>query len=351
MNSIPFDPDAPGSGDGIFGLPHGAEDAAVVLIPVPWEATVSYGSGTDRGPAAILAASQQVDLFDRENGRFYERGIHLLAPATPVEAWAEEARALVLEILAATDGLGLPAANRGADPALLAKRDRVDALGAELNAWLEAECDAWRTRGRLVGVVGGDHSSPFGAIRSAARAVSGGIGLLQIDAHADLRHAYMGFTWSHASIFANVLDRIPEVTHLVQVGIRDYGNQEAARIAAHPERITTFFGPELEDRLADGKPWRELCGEIVAALPSVVYISCDIDGLDPALCPHTGTPVPGGLSFHQAVSLVRTVADSGRRIVGFDLCEVAPGGDTEWDANVGARLLYKLIGHTLRSGS
>ena len=348
VTDMPFDPDAPGSGEGIFGLPHGPDGSAVILVPIPWEATVSYGSGTHLGPEAILEASQQVDLYDLENGRFFERGIHMLGIEEEIRDWGREARGLVESILAGTDGLGLPA---GIDPRhpLAVERDRVDSLGAQLNVWLESECDRWRSLGKLGGVVGGDHSSPFGSIRSAARA-HGELGILQIDAHADLREAYMGFTWSHASIFFNVLARIPEVSRLVQVGIRDLGTQEARRIEMDPERIRTFFDFDLETRRSEGQTWNALCREIVDALPRQVYVSFDIDGLDPSLCPHTGTPVPGGLTFFQASSLISQIVTSGRRIVGFDLCEVAPApsGDSEWDANVGARLLYKLVGHALR---
>lgn len=349
MTDTPFDPDAPGAGGGIFGLPHTADDAAVVLLPVPWEATVSYGSGADEGPDAILAASQQVDLHDHENGTFFQRGIHMLAPSEEVRSFGREARTLVLSILAESEGVGVPT-SLASDHPLAQKRARVDALGGALNEWVETECDRWRARGKLVGLVGGDHSSPFGAIRSATRTY-GEIGILQIDAHADLRDAYMGFAWSHASIFHNVLAQIPAVSRLVQVGIRDLGTREAERIRSDSERIRTFFDLDLQRRTFDGEGWSRISAEIIDTLPEQVYVSFDIDGLDPSLCPHTGTPVPGGLSFHQASSLVSQVVSSGRKIVGFDLCEVAPApsGDSEWDANVGARMLYKLIGHALRN--
>ena len=108
---------------------------------------------------------------------------------------------------------------------------------------------------------------------------------------------------------------------------------------------------DLRRGLFDGESWGRLAGRIAADLPQEVYVSFDIDGLDPSLCPHTGTPVVGGLSFPEAVALLRTVAESGRRIVGFDLNEVAPDptGRSEWDGNVGARLLYKEIGFALMS--
>jgi agmatinase len=164
-----------------------------------------------------------------------------------------------------------------------------------------------------------------------------------------LRRAYEGFERSHASIMDNVLKLAPGVAKLVQVGIRDFCEEEVDAIRDARGRVATTFDVDVAAaRMSGALP--ALFERIVAALPTHVYVSFDIDGLDPTLCPHTGTPVPGGLSFHEASLLVGLVARSGRTIVGFDLNEVAPGpeGD-EWDANVGARLLYKLIGWTLVS--
>jgi agmatinase len=194
----------------------------------------------------------------------------------------------------------------------------------------------------------GDHAVPFGAIAAHA-ARHPAMGILHVDAHADLRHAYGGFTWSHASIMDNVVRRIPEVP-LVQVGVRDFCEEELDAIRAAGPRIRTFFDRELRTERLRGTSFATQVDRIVACLPEEVYVSFDIDGLDPKLCPHTGTPVPGGLDFAQACYLLAAVVASARRIVGFDLVEVAPGPDgDEWDGNVGARLLYKLIGWALRS--
>ena len=199
-----------------------------------------------------------------------------------------------------------------------------------------------------MGLIGGDHSVPFGAIK--AHAERGELAILHVDAHADLRDAYEGFACSHASIMRNVMTQLPSVTRLVQVGIRDVAKSEIDFIAAQGGRVITHFDAVLAERKLAGESWRQLCDAIVADLPARVYISFDIDGLDPQLCPHTGTPVPGGLSFQEACLLIKRVVESGRKIIGFDLNEVAPGPDgDEWDANVAARLLYKLCGWTLRS--
>lgn len=337
-----FDPNAAATGDGIYGLPHTPEEARVVLVPVPWDATCSYGAGASGGPEAILQASRQVDLLDRETGRPYEGGIAMLPSPEPVATWNGNARALAEPVIRAGGPDGTPGMAQAVEA--------VNALGAEMNGWVEATTRAWLDRGKLVGVVGGDHSVPFGFLRELAGRHPG-LGILHLDAHADLRTAYEGFTWSHASIMANVLREIPGVARLIQVGIRDYGPEEEARILENPDRVRTFFDPDLKHRLYAGEPWLEITREIVGSLPETVYLSFDIDGLDPVLCPGTGTPVPGGLSFTETTALLRTLAESGRRIVGFDLCEVAPdaGGRSEWDGNVGARLLYKMIGFALRT--
>jgi agmatinase len=336
-----FDPSAAAGNPGLFGLATTRAEAAVVVLPVPWEATVSYGSGTADGPAAILEASHQVDLLDRETGRPYAAGIAMLPISTEVRAWSDRARGAARPVIQA----GGP----GQDDALRRAVAEVDALGERLNEWVYAEVRALLDEGKLPGIVGGDHSTPLGAIRAVAERHPG-LGILHFDAHADLRHAYEGFRWSHASIMYNVLADVPGVSRLVQVGVRDYSDEEEAFLRENREQVTTFFDPDLRRSLFEGESWSRLALRIVASLPREVYVSFDIDGLDPALCPHTGTPVLGGLSFPEATAILRLLAESGRRIVGFDLSEVAPdpaGG--EWDGNVGARVLYKLIGFALLS--
>jgi len=155
---------------------------------------------------------------------------------------------------------------------------------------------------------------------------------------------------SHASIMRAVLRRLANVERIVQVGIRDLSEEERDVITGSQGRIVTFFDPDVARRTFEGEPFAKILRAAIQKLPKHVYLSFDIDGLDPTLCPHTGTPVPGGLSFPEVSALIAGVVASGRRIVGFDLDEVAPGPDgDEWDGNVGARLLYKMIGWMLKS--
>jgi agmatinase len=335
-----FDPAGPSVHDGIFGLPHGPDEARVVLVPVPWQPTTSYRKGTAGGPAAILAASRQVDLFDRQTGRPYEHGIAMLPIDPTVVRLDEEACILSQPII--------DAGGAGDDTRLASALREVNASSRTLDDWVERTTQHWLDRGKLVGVVGGDHSSPLGAIRAIARKYPG-LGVLHVDAHADLREAYEGFVGSHASIMFNVHAQVPEVAKIVQVGIRDLSEEEHDLSDSSP-RILTFYDHDLAKREAEGEAFARVARDIVDALPKQVYVSFDIDGLDPTLCPNTGTPVPGGLSFRQTITILETIRQSGREIVGFDLCEVAgkiPHRDTEWDANVGARVLYKLIGFAL----
>lgn len=338
-----FDPSAAASPDsGIFGLPHSADEALVVLVPVPFEATTSYGGGTSQGPRAILEASRQVDLFDVETGRPYERGIALLPESEALRSWNERARQRAQLVIEA----GGVSPDR---PELREAATEVNELCAKMNAFVYQATRQWLALGKRVGAIGGDHSISFGSIQAHAEKYPG-LGVLHLDAHADLRDAYEGFTWSHASIMFNVVNRIPGVKSLVQVAIRDMSQEEHQLIEGSSGRIRAYFDSTLQQKQFDGVPWNRQVDEIVSHLPEHVYLSFDIDGLDPVLCPHTGTPVPGGLSFPQATALIAGVVRSGRTIVGFDLTEVAPDPDGgEWDGNVGARLLYKMIGWMLKS--
>jgi len=338
-----FDPGAAAmEGSGIFGLPFSVEEAKVVVVPVPYAATTSYGGGAERGPEAILRASRQVDLYDIETGRPYEAGIAMLEIPGEVLAWHADARRDAEKIVARGGAIE-------GDPALVSGLARVDSLSKRVNDWTEAATAKVLARGALPAIIGGDHSTPFGAIRAVA-ATHPGVGILHVDAHADLRDAYEGFSHSHASIMRNVASLVPNVAKIVQVGIRDLSEEEHAFAKSSDGRIVTHFDAHLVARQFDGETWSKIVETVVGDLPTDVYISFDIDGLDPTLCPHTGTPVPGGLSFQQACALLRGVVRSGRRIVGVDVNEVVPGPDgDEWDGNVAARLLYKLIGWMLVS--
>jgi agmatinase len=330
-----FDPNGEAVSDGIFGLPCSPEQARLVLVPVPFDATSSYRRGAAAAPAALLEASRQIDLRDLETGDPWRDGIAMLPIPDRIAALNVQASRLTAQ---------LPHQQAAARARALGE---INAITAQVCAWVEEQVHTWCDCGKLVGVVGGDHASPLGAIVALAQRHPG-MGVLHVDAHADLRAAYQGFTHSHASIMHNVLAHETSVAKLVQVAVRDLCEAEMEAIARAGGRLRTWYDVDLARAEAEGLSFAKVTDELLRELPKEVYVSFDIDGLEPALCPHTGTPVPGGLTFRQACYMLAAVARSGRRIVGFDLCEVVPGGQSDdVDSIVGARILYKLAGWTL----
>ena len=326
-----FDVNGPGIPGQLFGLPFTPATAKIVIIPIPWEATVSYRTGTARGPAAILRASQQIDFFVKEIPDAWKMGISMLPLPLEIEGESNRLRTLVGQFHFNTGG------NEEHSSVVSTK---INEASENLNIYVKQTSQKYLNEGKLVGLLGGDHSTSLGFIRALSEKHER-FGILQVDAHADLRKAYEGFTYSHGSVMYNAM-KIPAVTRLIQVGIRDYCEEEVLIMKRGTGRVKTFFDDDLKLSTSNGKSWGTICEEIIKELPEKVYISFDIDGLDPKLCPHTGTPVPGGLEFYQAQTLIQAVAKSGRTIIGFDLNEVAPGENDDWDANVGARILWQL---------
>jgi agmatinase len=195
--------------------------------------------------------------------------------------------------------------------------------------------------------VGGDHSTPLGLMQAAAEKHNS-FAILQLDAHADLRNAYEGFEFSHASIMYNAL-KIKQVSKLVQVGIRDYCEEELHLINGSAGRVKTFFDRDIKAAQYSGDSWDRICNRIIKELPEKVYLSFDIDALDPKLCPNTGTPVAGGFETGHILFLLEKLVESGRRIIAYDLNEVCPGADNDWDANVAARLLFRIANLAAKS--
>ncbi|HUH19214.1 agmatinase family protein [Albibacterium sp.] len=338
-----FDPNQPGLADAsIFGLPFTAEESEIIIIPVPWEVTVSYGAGASAGPQAILDASFQVDLFHQEYPDLWKLGIYIVdAPAywqENSEVLKEKAQAII-QVL--EDGGDL------ADhPALQQNLKDINLACEDLNREVKEQVIYWTKKGKKVALLGGDHSVPLGYYQALGESHTE-FGILHFDAHMDLRKAYEGFTYSHASIMYNA-SQLPQVSRIVQVGLRDFCEQEVAVAKEAGDRIKVFTDLDLKAAGFKGKTWAEQCDEIISCLPAKVSVSFDIDSLYQWYCPNTGTPVPGGLSFEQATFLLSALANSDREIIGFDLVEVSPG-DNDWDGNVGARLLFHLCGAFAKS--
>jgi agmatinase len=317
-----------------FGLPTTLESSRVVYLSVPWDATVSYGEGTADGPEAILEASYQLDWYDFDLPSPWLVGYATIPLNPEIRAKSEATRAIAKKVI---DYLEL--GNNPDDQAIATELAQVNQASRDLNDWVYQQCQSFLSQGKLIGLIGGDHSVPLGYIKALTE-YHNEYSILHIDAHADLRSAYEGFTYSHASIMNNVL-QLPGISKLVQVGIRDLCQEEMDRINSD-DRLVLFDDWQLKNNTYQGITWQQQCQKIISNLSAKVYLSFDIDGLNQAFCPHTGTPVPGGLDFNQAIYLVQSLVKSGKKIIGFDLCEVAPGNSDQWDGNIGARLLYKL---------
>ncbi|QCK15274.1 agmatinase family protein [Mangrovivirga cuniculi] len=339
-----FDPNGVGLKNGHFiGLPFDEENSNIILLSVPWDVTVSYSAGTSTGPSNILEASTQLDLFDPYVKDAWKKGIYMV-PSN--EHWlhqSEHLRDAAKSYIDFLEAGGKIEENPIQADVLSMINDASDSL----RKWVYEQTKKFLGENKIVGVVGGEHSVPLGYLEALSEKHSD-FGILQIDAHMDFRKAYEGFNLSHASIFYNVMKYIPSVSKITQVGIRDYCDEEVEFANSLGERCQTYFDHEIKDQMMNGKNFAEICKEIVSGLPEKIYISFDIDGLNPDLCPNTGTPVPGGLKFEEANYLLVEIIRQNKQIIGFDLSEAAGEGN-EWDGNVAARLLYRLSNLTAES--
>lgn len=287
------------------------DDARAVILPVPYEGTVSYGGGASRGPQAILEASAQLEMYDEELDAAIDAvGLHTLPPVL---------------------------AKAGEPPEALMGRIQAAALPP-------------LREGKLLATLGGEHSISYGVFTAlqAARAATGNgapITLLQIDAHADLRDTYQGTPHNHACIMARAHELgLP----FVQVGIRSLSAPERDFLRETGLEANVFWGKDIHGDLHETDPsWID---RVVEKLAGDVYITLDVDGLDPSIMPATGTPEPGGLGWPTVLRLLRAVSRS-RRVVGFDITELAPIPGLHAPDFLCARLAFKMIGYALRVGT
>jgi agmatinase len=283
-----------------MGLDEGAADfgrAKVVILPVPYEATTSFGGGTGGGPGAIIEASRYIELYDQELDR-------------------EPADAGIATLPA------LPLTGAGPQAALEELRRAYDAV-------LEAGPD------KFVIMLGGEHSissAPMLAWADRLQASDRRLSVLQIDAHTDLRPEYEGSAYSHAAVMARVQDRV----EIVAVGIRALTSDEMA-LVRRSDHIHVF----LADNIHTGDEWID---DVMSRLGEDVYITFDVDGFDPALIPSTGTPEPGGLQWYPVMKLLRRVFTE-RKVHAVDVVELAPIPGLAAPDFLVAKLIYKMIGY------
>jgi len=271
------------------------ETARIAVLPVPYDFSTSYQSGTRWGPRAVIEASRNMELWDDERGAIYRAGIHTLPEVEPT-------------------ALG---------PGAMVER-------------VERAVEWILERGKLPAMLGGEHSITAGAVRAAKRRHPN-LSVLQLDAHADMRNEYLDSPHSHAC----VMRRIRELVPAASVGIRSMSEEEAEYLKSNPLPIWS------------ARSFRALRGEwgpILSALTDDVFVTFDLDALDPSVLPGTGTPEPGGLDWYEAVDLIAAVA-ARRRIVGFDVVELAPIAGQVASDFLAARLTYRMMGLALGGSS
>lgn len=341
-----FDPNAAGNpNNNIFGLPFSEEDARLVILPVPWEVTASYVGGTARAANHVFKSSKQIDIFDCDGDAGWKQGFFM----------REVDRRLLMksDYLRKEAELFIDYISKGElvenNKFMCKSLKEINEGSAIMNQWVYDQSKALLDKGKLVGLLGGDRSTPLGFMKALGER-HGDFGVLQMDAHCDLRKCYEQFTYSHASVMYNALQEIPTLTKLVQVGVRDFCEEEWNYICNSNYQVITYLDKEIKERLFDGETWKHIVEEIVNHLPQKVYISFDIDGLDRKLCPNTGTPVLGGFETHEIFYLIKKICESGRKLIGFDLVEIGVG-QTDWDSNVGARILWRLCNLMVHNNS
>lgn len=338
MENNNFDPNGVGIANGnIFGFPVEENEANIVIIPVPWDATASYGKGASDGPAVILDASTQLDFFHPQLPNAWQTKVYMAPISDEMKAINDDLCVRGSEYISYLEEGGKLEENEHFQDVV----NTINATSVALMNNLEERASTLLAQGKMVAVLGGEHSTPLGLIRALDKQGEP-FGILQVDAHADLRDAYEGFQQSHASIMYNVLQHCPNMQKLVQVGIRDVASTEFA-LSQNSERVSTFYDWDIKKRQFEGETWKSIVDGIIRELPERVYISFDIDGLHPSLCPNTGTPVVGGFELEQINYLFFQLVEQGKKIIGFDLNEVAPGNEGDWDANVGARALWNMV--------
>ncbi|PWT97904.1 MAG: agmatinase [Candidatus Melainabacteria bacterium] len=281
-----------------FDLPEeysSQESSRVVIVPVPYEATTSYGKGTKNGPAAVLAASQEVETFDDE-------------------LWIEPFK------------IGI---QTGDEVKMEAVTDKTEKPFQELYDAIATLIDI----GKFPVVIGGEHSLSLGAVRACAERYSD-LSVLQVDAHADLRASFEGNKYSHASVAYHIYHALPDPL-ITQVGIRNISSEEVAWMEESNANINTFWSRHQ-------KHWN--FPEIIETLSDNVYLTIDVDGLDPGIMPSTGTPEPGGMSWEQITELIKQLCVR-KNVVAADIVELAPIKDLHAPDFLVAKMLYKLIGY------
>ena len=344
MSNKEFNPNGviPDNGN-YFGFPVEANEAALVLISAPWDATTSMRVGSSYAPDAIIEASRHIDLYDPISPDCWRKGVATAPIDYTIQDLSLNLHSDAERVVNLHDELGMSVLEN-----IMYTRSlrRVNEGVAEMHDNIYAQSLEWLNKGKIVGLVGGDQSTSYGLVKAMGQKY-GEFGILHIDSKVNLRDNYCGFAFSYASIMHDLLRDVKQIKSLVSVGVREFSPIEWQR-AQEDERVKLFTGQQIWADHFEGVTWSSVCDKIVAELPENVYIALDIDGLTMDCSPHTSTLISGGLRFPEVVYLFNKLVNSGRHIVGFDLSGVVPCHDDKVDAQVAARLLFKMCGISLK---
>lgn len=318
---------------GVFGLSYDKSESSLILLSIPFELTTTFREGTLYAPHKIKDASSQIDLMNNLDSYAWQKGIY----------WDNSNEDFFLNISksyrpSAKKIIDFLENNQLLNDELKNEQYIINNVCEKASNEISKLVFQILQNDKIPGVIGGEHSITYGVI-DAIQNVYDDFCILQIDAHHDLRNTYLGFTYSHASVMYNILNKYDNVNKIVQIGVRDYCEAEK-NLVAESDNIVTFYNFDINVQLFNGKSFHDIAKQIVDLLTDNIYISFDIDGLQPYLCPETGTPVPGGLSYEQIEYLFYLISKTNKKVIGFDLCEVS--GLSEWDAIVGSRIMYLL---------
>lgn len=318
------------------------DNADIVLVSVPWAVTSANGGGAAYAPDAIIDASTTVGLYDiihdisiegrvataEVNYDIQESSQHLGSDAAKVVEHIEDGGSLSGDYFTR-------------------KISRINDGFRLMNSSVCAQVWHFASKGKTVGVIGGDHAVSFGAVKALSE-LHKGLGVMIFDAHCDIRPSGNVFDYSHRSVVRNILEEIPQLEKLVCCGVRDLSAADLSALSSEP-RLSVCYAERMATMHHQGTTWQEVCKQAIHDLPQKVYISFDIDALALECCPTTKSPVAGGFQFNDAVAIITAIVESGREIVGFDITEIVPNGEQSIDATVGARLLVKLCAAALKS--
>lgn len=326
-----------------FGMSLSPDEAALVLVSAPWDVTVATRAGSSYAPDAIIEASRYIGLCDPATADSWRKGIATAPIDYTIQDMSHRLRTDAERIIKLLDELGLSAIEN-----IIYERriKRINEASQEMNKIIYDQTRHWLAKGKIVGLVGGDQSTIYGAVKAMGEKY-GRMGILHIDSQCDMLSDKSGFNFSNLSVMRNLLRDVAQIESYVGVGMREFTPAEWQH-AQEDKRIRLFPADTIHRRDFEGATWQSVCDEIVAGIPDNVYVSLDIDALTLECSPHTGVRVPGGLTFPKVVYLMERLVDSGRRIVGFDLTEVVPDMKDKSDAAIAARLLFKMCNVALK---